>query len=144
MKLLRINAGDRRAKEKGKLLIYGECIKDMWPQIFEKFLEEYFPAAVCLEAEHMNMVAFKLATMIKNIKPKEITVLTVDGSPHCVQLHMMVEEVRKIVENLSPQTNYKYYVVNKGELIEIPRECIKTSRYLSKIKKLIKTNQNIP
>ncbi len=139
MKLLRINAGDRRAKEKGKLLIHGECIKDMWPQFFEKFSEDHFPAAVCLEAEHMNMVAFKLATIIKNIKPKEVTVLTVDGSPHCVQLHMMVEEVRKIVENLSPHTNYKYYVVNKGELIEIPRECIKTSRYLSKIKKLIKT-----
>lgn len=137
MKLLRINAGDRRAKEKGKLLIYGECVKDMWPQIFEKFLKDHFATAVCLEAEHMNMVAFKLATMIKNIKPNQVTVLTVDGSPHCVQLHMTVEEVRKIVENLSPQTTYKYYVINKGELIEVPRKCIKTSRYLSKIKKLL-------
>jgi len=141
MKLLRINAGDRRAKEKGKLLIYGECVKDMWPQIFENFLKDHFAVAVCLEAEHMNMVAFKLATMIKNIKPNQVTVLTVDGSPHCVQLHMTVEEVRKIVENLSPQTNYKYYVINKGELIEIPRKCIKTSRYLSKIKKLLEIKE---
>ncbi|MHA1721710.1 MAG: 4Fe-4S ferredoxin [Candidatus Baldrarchaeia archaeon] len=141
MKLLRINAGDRRAKEKGKLLIYGECVKDMWPQIFKNFLKDHFAVAVCLEAEHMNMVAFKLATMIKNIKPNQVTVLTVDGSPHCVQLHMTVEEVRKIVENLSPQTNYKYYVINKGELIEVPRKCIKTSRYLSKIKKLLEIKE---
>ena len=142
MKLLRINAGDRRAKEIGKILIYGECVKDMWPQIFEKFLKDHFAVSTCLEAEHMNMVAFKLATMIKNIKPSQVTVLTVDGSPHCVQLHMTVEEVRKLVEKLSPETNYKYYVISKGELIEIPRECIKTSRYLSKIKKLIKKKKN--
>jgi len=141
MKLLRINAGDRRAKEKEKLLIYGECVKNMWPQIFEEFLKDHFAAAVCLEAEHMNMVAFKLATMIKIVKPCQVTVLTVDGSPHCVQLHMAVEEVRKLVEKLSSQTIYKYYVINKGELIEIPKECIKTSRYLSKIKKLLETKE---
>lgn len=132
-KLIHVNACSRMIRKLKKILIYGTCLRDEHPEILEKFSTDRVPLAVCLEEEHMNMVGFKLATMMKTCEPNEIVVLTVDGSPHCVQLHMMVEECLKLV----PGVTVKHYVVHKGDVIEVSSKVIKTSRYLSKVKKLL-------
>jgi hypothetical protein len=118
-----------------KILLYGTCMAEKHSQFLEKYSEGRVALAVCLERDHMNMVAFKLATMIKSAKLEEITVLTVDGSPHCVQLHQAVSEVSRLFDT-PPSTHY--FVVEHGKIHEIDVKTVKASRFLSKISKLFR------
>ena len=133
-RLIDVNCCTKPLREKRRLLIYGKCVAEEYPSIFNLFAKDRVALAVCLEAEHMNMVGFKLASILCRIKLDEIVVLTVDGSPHCVQLHFMCEEVNRI---FGGSLNIKHYVVEKGKAIEIPPKVVKYARYLSKIKKLL-------
>ncbi len=133
--LIDSNACPNLLRKLKKLLIYGRCLRDEHPNILNEFSRERYPLSVCLEAEHMNMVGFKLASMLARLPLKEILVLTVDGSPHCVQLHMMVEEVNKLFGN---KFKIRHFVIEKGKAIEIEPECIRIARYLSKIKRLLR------
>ncbi len=132
---LSTNIGTREIMNKKKLLLYGTCMAEKYPSILEEYAEGRVALAVCLERDHMNMIAFKLATMVKSAKLEEISVITVDGSPHCVQLHQTVSEVNRLFdESLST----RYYVVEHGKIHEIDAKTVKTSRFLSKISKLFK------
>ncbi len=133
-KLLDVNAACRALRNIRRLLIYGTCVRDEHPWAYSELSKGRVPLAVCMEEVHFNMVALKLASMLARVDVEEVVVLTVDGSPHCVQLHMVVEEVEKV---LGRRVNRRHYVVEGGELIEVPRECVKTARYLSKILRLL-------
>ncbi|RLF24940.1 MAG: 4Fe-4S ferredoxin [Thermoprotei archaeon] len=133
-RLIDVNVCTRELRRNPRLLIYGKCVAEEYPEIFKQFAKDRVALAVCLEAEHMNMVGFKLASMAARLDLKEIVVLTVDGSPHCVQLHMMVEEVNKFFSN---RLNIKHIVIEEGRIVEIDSKCVKVARYLSRIQKLI-------
>jgi hypothetical protein len=132
---LSTNIGTREIMNKKKLLLYGTCMAEKYPSVLEEYAEGRVALAVCLERDHMNMVAFKLATMVKSAKLEEIAVLTVDGSPHCVQLHQTVSEVNRLFED--PPTT-RYFVVEHGKIHEIDAKAVKASRFLVKISKLMK------
>ncbi|MFX1518866.1 MAG: 4Fe-4S ferredoxin [Promethearchaeota archaeon] len=132
---LSTNIGTREIMNKKKLLLYGTCIADKYPKTLEDYSEGRVALSVCLERDHMNMIAFKLATMVKSAKLEEIIVLTVDGSPHCVQLHHAVSEVNRLFD-VPPST--RYFVVEHGKIQEVDVKTVKTSRFLSKISKLLK------
>ncbi|WP_440059753.1 4Fe-4S ferredoxin [Thermogladius sp. 4427co] len=135
-KLIDINARSRLIRDCRKLLIIGRCIEVEHYGILKNFIDMgYCPLSVCLEAEHVNMVGFKLAGILARGSYDEVAVLTVDGSLHCTQLHWMVEEVFKIM-NLS-KTVRKHYVVYEGEVKEISPQAVKTSRFLYKVENLI-------
>lgn len=136
-RLIDTNACASEIRKKKKILIYGTCIKDEHTNILKDFAKDTVPLAVCLEWEHMNMIGFKLVTMLRACEIRELIVLTIDGSPHCVQLHMAVEECKKIIQN---PPSIKHYVIHKGKLIEVSDRAIKTSRYLSKIEKLLRSD----
>jgi hypothetical protein len=131
-KLLDVNVACRPFREARKILVYGTCVRDEYPSIFEEYARGRVPLAVCMEEEHFNMVALKLASIAARVKPEELVVLTVDGSPHCLQLHMAVEEVDRIVGGL-PR---RHVVVEEGRAIEIEPEIVKVARYLSKVRRL--------
>ena len=129
--LMRTNVG--RAKGK-KLLIASYCLVEDRPEIFEMFSEEdIFPLKVCMEAEEFNRVAYKILSFIKYSEVKEVIVVTVDGSPHCIQLHHIIDDIRRHFAEISS----KHFVYSKGKLIEVSYEAVKISRYLSKIKKIM-------
>ncbi|MEM2538483.1 MAG: hypothetical protein QXE38_04165, partial [Candidatus Methanomethylicia archaeon] len=72
----------------------------------------------------------KLSSIISRVPIEEIIVLTVDGSPHCIQLHFMMNEIEKITgKNL----NIRHILIYKGEDIEVDAETVKKARYLTKI-----------
>lgn len=86
-----------------------------------------------MEEEHFNAVALKLASVAACVKLEEVAILTVDGSPHCLQLHMVAEEVDRMVGGLP-----RRHVVVEGErACEVDPEVVKTARYLTKVKKLL-------
>ncbi|MCD6301236.1 MAG: 4Fe-4S ferredoxin [Staphylothermus sp.] len=135
-RLIDINAKSKIFRNNEKLLIIGRCIEIEHPDILEEFIKQgYSVLSVCLEAEHVNMVGFKLAGVIARGNYKEVSVLTVDGSMHCTQLHWMLEEVFKILGRNN--IIRRHFVIYKGKLFEVSTRSVKTSRYLYKVDKII-------
>jgi hypothetical protein len=134
-RLIDVNAKSRLFRDKRKLLIIGRCVEIEHPEALASFpSNEYGILSVCLEAEHVNMVGFKLAGIIARGNYEEVAVLTVDGSLHCTQLHWMVEEVEKIVGRSFKR---RHYVIYRGRIHSIDEATVKTSRYLFKVQRLL-------
>ena len=116
-----------------KMIIIGSCLEYMFPKIYKELNETSENIYdVCLEDTHLNMVITKLAGMIARKKCKELTFVTVDKSPHCVQLHYVVKELENIMDLKG--VKIKNYVATNDGLIEIPIEVISLSKNLSKLK----------
>lgn len=82
----------------------------------------------------MNMVETKLACIVKIHQPVELFVLTVDGSPHCLQLHVIGEDMLRYFNfNLE----VKHMVVERGKPIPIDAVVVKTARHLHKVQRLL-------
>jgi len=137
--LMDVNCASRKIRSTRKILLYGKCVRDEYPEIFNSFSSNRTVLAVCPEKTHFNMICLKLASILARVRLEELIVLTVDGSPHCIQLHHIVEEARKItgVKNVL----FKHYVVENGRAIEINDKEIKIARYLSKIKRLLEAHE---
>ncbi|WP_288004544.1 hypothetical protein [Thermofilum sp.] len=133
-RLTEFNVAGRELREKRRLLVYGSCIFNEYPDILSRFSEGRVALSVCLEAEHLNVVALKLASIFARVDLEEVVVLTVDGSPHCIQLHHAVEEARKVTGR---QVNVRHFVIEGGEALEVSPEAVKVARYLSKIQRLL-------
>ena len=134
--LMRINVGDKRLRNKGKILLVGSCM-DRFPEIVKEFTQRDGGQAVlhvCLEETHVNQIGFKIGSIVKYSEISEVTVLTVDGSPHCVQLHYVIDDVKR---HFAPEITTKHFVVEKGAVHEISSDAVRKSRHLSKIQKMI-------
>jgi hypothetical protein len=132
--LMRVNVGDQILREKGKLLLIGSCM-DRYPKIVQDFSDRnggFTGLHVCLEETHVNQAGFKIGSIIKYASITDIAVLTVDGSPHCIQLHYVVEDIKR---HFAPEIVTTHYVVEKGTVHEVSAEAVKLSRHLSKIQK---------
>ncbi len=135
--LMSINVGDSRIRKKGSLLLIGTCMMDRYPGIVEEYAEKDEGNAVlkvCLEETHVNQAGFKIASIVRYSQLKKVTVLTVDGSPHCVQLHYVLEDIKK---HFVPELETSHYVVEKGKTHEISAKAVKTSRHLHKVEPLL-------
>lgn len=134
--LMRINVGDQTLRDRGKLLLIGSCM-DRYPDIVQDFSEkekDFAVLHVCLEETHVNQAGFKIGSIIKYADITDVTVLTVDGSPHCIQLHYVIEDIKR---HFAPEITTTHYVIEKGAVHEISTDAVKRSRHLSKIQKMI-------
>jgi hypothetical protein len=134
-RLTEYNAAGRRLRQVRRLLVYGSCVRDEYPEIFERVSEGRVPLSVCPEAEHINIVSLKLASILARVELEEVVVLTVDGSPHCVQLHHALEEAVRVTRSGVP---VQHLVVEGGEVVAVSREAVKAARYLSRVERLIR------
>jgi hypothetical protein len=135
--LMRINVGDQRMREKGRVLLIGSCMRSRYPEIVDEFRGKDDGQAtleVCLEETHVNQAGFKIGSIVRYSDIKRLTALTVDGSPHCVQLHYVIEDVKR---HFTPEVEIEHYVVERGKVHEISPEAVKRSRHLSKIQKML-------
>ena len=117
------------------VLIYSECLRSEWPNILAREAGGRLALAVCLEREHISHITAKLATMIIMGKPASMTVLTVDGSPHCVQVHFALQQALRITGLSLP---VRHLVVEKGAVYEVSPEAIRTARHLSEVVSLMR------
>lgn len=138
--LVDVNSASRHIRNTRRILLYGKCVRDEYPDIFNRFANGMVTLAVCPEREHFNIICLKLTSIIARVNLKEVTVLTIDGSPHCIQLHHIVEEARKTTN--TKEELFKHYVIENSKVVEISVEEIKTARYLSKIKRLLQTGKS--
>ena len=139
--LMRINVGDKRIRGKGKLLLVGSCM-DRYPEIVKEYSQMEDGQAVlhvCLEETHVNQAGFKIGSIVKYSGVTKVTALTVDGSPHCVQLHFVIEDVKK---HFAPEIETAHFVVEKGKVYEVSSEAVKKARHLSKVQKMLDKEAN--
>lgn len=132
--IMSTNVGSKRLRASRKILLFGECIPTEHHTIFNHLVQErdLVPLGTCLETEHIAKIQSKLSTMIKVSKIQEVTVLTADGSPHCIQLHYAVREIQR---HFAPDLKVRHYVIENGQLIKIDPRAITISRHLSRIQK---------
>ena len=136
MELLSLNASSRLLRERRRLLIYGKCLEVERPGLIEQLSVRAVSAWACPERDHINVIALKVASMLARVELEELTVVTVDGSPHCVQLHHAVEEAIKVSKRGDLRVRH---LVSHGEkVIEVSERAIKVARYLSKIERLLR------
>ncbi|NVM01765.1 MAG: 4Fe-4S ferredoxin [Candidatus Helarchaeota archaeon] len=135
--LLETNLGDNELREKRRILLTGTCLIRRYPDILKDFLKKFNSPAqqhICLETHHMDQVGYKLTLMIRYSSIEELTILTIDGSPHCLQLHYLAEDQCKFY----PDLKINHFVIEKGTVHEIESKAVKISRHLHKVQKLIK------
>jgi len=132
-RLMCTNVGDSRLRDKGQLLLIGTCMNTRFPEIVEEFKVKdggYAVLHICLEENHVNQAGFKIGSIVRYSEIKKITVLTIDGSPHCVQLHFVVEDLRR---HFTPEIETVHFVVEKDKVMEVESAAVKRARHLSKI-----------
>ena len=123
---------------KGKLLIYGTCLKDVESAQFEKLQEQFDVAlALCLEKEHINMAITKIGAMLSTGQIEKVCFASVNRSPHCTQLHYIKHEIERMIpkENLPPISDV---IVKDGEVVLIDDTVIDYSKDLIELSKLLK------
>ena len=116
------------------IIIVGSCLRNMQPEGYKK-LESISNNIydLCLEETHINMAVTKIGGMLRTGKVHNIIFATVDRSPHCIQMHYIQDELRKMMNLYDIKiTNY---VVVDNELIEITPDIISLSKNLAELNK---------
>ena len=116
----------------GTIIIVGSCLPNMDKGAYDKLLQISSNIYdLCLEQTHINMAITKVGGMIRTGKIKKIIFATVNKSPHCIQVHYIQDELRKMmnIENIEIIN----YVADNGKLKEISKETISLSKDLLKL-----------
>lgn len=117
------------------VLIYSECLRWEWPELLAREAEGRVALSVCLEREHISHITAKLATMMIMGRPAELVILTVDGSPHCLQVHFAAQQALRLT---SSGIRVRHLVVEKGRLYEVWPDVVRKARHLSEIAELMR------
>ncbi len=122
------------------ILIASACLPYVSPKLFEELSKDKVVLLACPERENPTHYG-KIASIIRSSKPRRITVVTVDGSPHCFTLHASVNEAEYI---LGEKVEKKHYVVvNAKELKEISPDAVRVARYLHLVDELLKEKPEV-
>ena len=116
-----------------EIVIVGSCLKSMQPKAFkaiESWNEPIYD--LCLEQTHLNMAITKVLGMIRTGKVKKLSFISVDRSPHCIQLHYIQDEIRKLGINIDIDN----YVCSGDNLVKIDKEIITLSKNLTKLNEI--------
>jgi len=118
------------------MIIVGSCLPKMQPTAYDKLKtmsDDIYE--VCLESTHLNMVITKIIGMLSRVNVKKLVFVSVDKSPHCIQLHYIENEVQKAM-NLN-EIEIVHYVCVDNELVEISKETISKSKSLAKLQSVL-------
>jgi len=132
--LLSTNSGSHLIKREGEIKIIGSCIAVEWPDIVREFCGGLCLSA-CPEKDHINLIALKVASILARVDVRKISILTVDGSPHCLHLHHSVEEAVKISGR---ELTVEHAVLQRGKIITVSEKAVKLARYLSRVEDLLR------
>lgn len=116
------------------LLLLSECAEDVFPDVCQKFAEGRVVLTSCPEVENSEMIMGKLASILTCSNPSDLTVLTMEGSPHCLSLHSAANEALFITKASVPLS---HFVILEGRAIEVSSESVRVARYLHLVQKCI-------
>ena len=133
MKLLETHVKSSLLKQ-ASILIVGECIQNAFPNIYKRFTKGRVVLTSCPETENAGLIVGKTATILACSNPKEVVVLTVDGSPYCFQLHAAVNQALFITKAGVP---LRHIVIVESDVREVSAESVRVGRYLHLVQKCI-------
>ena len=117
------------------IIVVGSCLKNMQLDGYQKLQKISTNIyELCLEETHINMAITKIGGMLRTNKIKKIIFASVDKSPHCIQLHYIQDELRKMMNLFNIEI--ENYVVVNNELIKISPEVISLSKNLKELTNL--------
>lgn len=119
------------------LLLAGECVGQVYPGLYEDFARGRIPLTVCPEAEGPGGIVAKLATILRVSNPRDLTVLTVEGSPHCLLLHASLCQALFLTGS---DAKGRHYVALDGRALEVRPEAVRAARYLRIVDRLLAEN----
>lgn len=122
------------------ILLTGECVQSIYPDVYKAFAHGRTVLTSCPEAEDAGRVMGKLASILTCSSPRELTVLTVDGSPHCFTLHASVNEA---IFTAKSKTLARHFVIVDGKALEVGSESVMVGRYLHLVQRCIERNPEI-
>lgn len=117
------------------ILISSECIWQLHREIWEDFSRNRVSLTICPEEEGCQGIVSKLATIIRTSNPKDLTVLTMEGSPHCFLLHNSVLQALFLTGS---GVKSRHFVLLEGVPLEIQPDAIRFARYLHLVDKLFR------
>ncbi|MFQ6080248.1 MAG: 4Fe-4S ferredoxin [Candidatus Bathyarchaeia archaeon] len=122
------------------LLLAGECVQGVYPDLYKRFVEGRTVLTSCPEAESVGSIMGKLASIIACSNPREIRILTVDGSPHCFALHAALNQALFVTGSSVPS---QHFVVVDGKAVEVSPESVRVGRYLHLVQKCVENYPQI-
>ena len=118
-----------------RVLLAAECVKNLYPDIYEGLSKGRVALTCCPETENPTLLMGKLASTIRCSRPREVVVVSIEGSPHCLLLHMALNEA--LFVSGAREVVVKHYVVLEGRLIEVSEEAARLARYLHLVQKAL-------
>lgn len=122
------------------VLIASACLPVVNPELFQQLSKGRTVLLACPERESPTHYG-KIASMIRSSRPKRVTVVTIDGSPHCFTLHASANEAEYI---LGERVNKEHFVVVNGrELVRISPDAVRVARYLSLVNEVLERTPEV-
>ena len=120
--------------KEASILLIGECVQAIYPDTYKAFSDGRVVLTSCPEAEKVGQVMGKLASILACSTPRELTVLTIDGSPHCFTLHASVNEA---IFTTKSKTLARHFVIVNGKALKVSSESVRVGRYLHLVQRCI-------
>ena len=122
------------------LLLMSECAQEVFPELCKKFMKGRVILTSCPTVENSGLIMGKLASILTCSPPKEVTLLTVDGSPHCFALHAALNQALFLTKSNIPCS---HHVIVNGKAVEVSPESVTVGRYLHLVQKCIQKNPEV-
>ena len=137
--LMKTNVG--AAKNCERVVLVATCLLDNRREIIEKMIKETdFIAYACPETFHPAMIEYRILCLLRYSNINKLCVISVEGSPYCVTLHFVTDEIKR---KFIPDLCIEHYTVEKRKVYSIPPKAIKLARHLAKISKFVKKLNNL-
>ncbi|MEM1935261.1 MAG: hypothetical protein QW740_05070 [Sulfolobales archaeon] len=126
--------------ENSDILIVSACLPVVNPKLFTQLSQGRTVLLACPERESPTHYG-KIASIIRSSKPRRITIVTIDGSPHCFTLHASANEAEYI---LGEKVNKEHFVVVNGkELVRVSPNAVRAARYLSLVNEIVERDPEV-
>ena len=136
--LMRANVYDVR----GNVLVAGACLPGTAPEALAALAEDADDIlTVCPEETHINMIVTKLSAMLGTGRLERLRFVTVDRSPHCVQLHYIRHEIERILPEHVPMESL---IAIGKEIFPVLPEAAELSKSLFRLSRLVEEGRITP
>jgi len=119
----------------GDLLLTCTYSPQTSPKHFKELSKGRRSFSFCPELIHPDKLGFKLCTIFRLNRVTSITILTKDGSPHSMQIPLMVQEAAE--DTGFDKNKIRYFCLEGGELFEISDLTVRKARHYSAVEKLM-------
>mgnify|MGYP001772858221 FL=1 len=120
--------------------VVAACLPFVNPKLYEEVAKDKVVLLACPEREHPALYG-KIASMARSSRPRSLTVVSIDGSPHCFLLHASVNEAEYILDEEVPRRHF--VVIDGKELKEISPNAVRVARYLSLVQRLMEEKPEV-